>query len=90
MSHGVSWYLMMSHDISWCLMVGLFCFLQKKQRGFEQKCSGYEQQLKEAREQAEVNYCLLMAHYKIIPTGKLLSLFTYHAATKRKGESFGT
>ena len=40
----------------------LCCLLQKKQREFEQKCSGYEQQLKEAREQAEVNYNQL-AHY---------------------------
>lgn len=55
MSQDVSWHLVVSYD-------GLFCLLQKKQREFEQKCSGYEQQLKEAREQAEVNYSQL-AHY---------------------------
>ena len=57
----ILWCVMVSHDVSW-LMVGLFCFLQKKQREFEQKCSGYEQQLKEARQQAEVNYGVLAHH----------------------------
>lgn len=80
---------MVCQDVSW-LMVGSFCFLQKKQREFEQKCGGYEQQLKEARQQAEVSCWIMTCWYTISLFHWLTTSSFYHAARKQKGESFGT